>query len=110
PTAVTCGAGGTGGDGGALDDPQAVALDGTDLYVANAQNRRIDVFDASTGAFERAFGRGVGPGDVCAASCAGGEASGAAGALFRPTGIAVRGGEVYVGHGVHGRRHGLRGA
>jgi NHL repeat len=88
---------GTPGTGaGQVDDPHALAVDTTDglLYVADSKNNRIDVFDADTGAFIRAFGWGVADGttnalQVCTASCFKGIAGTGAGQFDSPQGLAV---------------------
>ncbi len=53
--------GGRGREPGRLDDPAGVAFDpqGRRLYVAEAGNRRVSVFDARDGAFLFAFGAGT---------------------------------------------------
>lgn len=82
------------GDGaGQLEKPYGVVVaeDGV-TYVAEYGNNRVSVF-ASDGGFLRAFGKGVHPGggDICiaASGCLEGVASGAAGSLSGPKGIAV---------------------
>jgi hypothetical protein len=56
--------------GGQLDDPTGIAVDQVDgsVYVYDRDNKRIQVFDGSTGEFERMFGDGVNQtsgGDLC---------------------------------------------
>jgi hypothetical protein len=94
---------GSGGSGaGELYEPGniAVAPDGTS-YVADYGNDRVDVFDAD-GSFSFAFGSEVNPadeGDLCTAEsgCQRGAASGDAGAMSEPEGIALASnGNVYV--------------
>ena len=81
----------------------AVAPDGS-LYVADFTDRRIDVFSA-TGEFKFAFGKGVNAGngagedpDLCteASGCKVGGIT-VAGAMSGPEGLAISGGDVYVG-------------
>jgi hypothetical protein len=70
-----------------------------DVYVADSNNKRIDIFDAE-GTFLSAFGLNVGGAgvNVCTSSCVSGTASGAAGSVNVPQGIAVdqQTGNVYV--------------
>jgi hypothetical protein len=74
-------------------------VDPGDVYVADSQNDRIDVFSAS-GQFGFAFGLNVGGAgvDTCTTSCAAGSASGEAGSVDVPQGIAIDqvSGDVYV--------------
>src|SRR3954468_14762696 len=64
-TASGCPAGASGSANGQFNVPSGVAASGSDLYVANTGNNRIDVFDAATGAFERTFAtNGTGAGQV----------------------------------------------
>lgn len=88
---------GTPGSGaGQLSAPQGVAVDREDdlLYVADTANDRIAVFDASTGAFIKAFGWGVADGttnalQVCTTTCFKGIGGTGAGQLDNAMGIAV---------------------
>jgi DNA-binding beta-propeller fold protein YncE len=88
---------GTPGAGaGQVDGPQGVAVDTTDglLYVADGGNNRINVFNANTGTFIRAFGWGVADGttnalQVCTATCFKGIAGSGAGQLSAPSAVAV---------------------
>jgi DNA-binding beta-propeller fold protein YncE len=79
---------------GKASSPQGLAVDTETgrLYVADAANNRIDVFDAS-GSFEKAFGWGVKDGEskfqVCTTSCRKGIPGPGNGQLDRPYGIAV---------------------
>jgi DNA-binding beta-propeller fold protein YncE len=87
---------------GALEGAADVAFgpDG-ELVVADQGNRRVDVL-APDGQFLRAFAKGVnsesgGDPDVCELECKSGAADGSAGALNRPSGIAVdSAGRVFV--------------
>ena len=79
---------------GQTQDPRGLAVDtstGT-LYVADAKNNRVDVFDAS-GEFTMAFGWGVANGAVsfqtCTTSCRAGIAGAGSGQFSRPSAIAV---------------------
>jgi hypothetical protein len=75
--------------------PRGVAVDESAglLYVADRGNNRIDVFDADTQAFLRAFGWGVADGSsefqTCTATCLPGLAGAGAGQFKGLTGIAV---------------------
>jgi len=88
---------GTPGSGaGQLLNPQGVAVDQEDdlLYVADTGNDRIAVFDATTGAFVKAFGWGVADGttnalQVCTTTCFKGIGGTGAGQLDNALGIAV---------------------
>jgi hypothetical protein len=70
-----------------------------DLFVVDLRNRRIDVFSA-TGAFVRAFGKGVNVdgSDVCEAGeeCKESVKGEGAGQLFTPNDLALLDGKVYV--------------
>ncbi len=80
---------------GETKDPRGVAVDEADdlLYVADRGNKRIDVFDVSSGDFIRAFGWGVLNGanemQVCTTSCLPGIAGSGPGQLDGIEGIAV---------------------
>ena len=99
----TCQAGSaTTAEGGAMRSPAGVAVDsGGNVYVADAFNQRIQVFNSS-GTFERAWGvhvNGGGKYGICtvAASCKVGFNGGLGGEMYFPVGVAVSsGGEVYV--------------
>jgi hypothetical protein len=87
---------GTPGTGaGQTNDPRGVAVDETEdlLYVVDRGNNRIDVFDASSGQFLRAFGWGVLDGSselqICTVSCSPGIAGSGPGQLDNAQGIAV---------------------
>jgi hypothetical protein len=80
---------------GQTSDPRSVAVDEAEglLYVADRGNNRIDVFDASSGAFVRAFGWGVLNGaselQVCTVACLPGISGSGSGQLKTLAGIAV---------------------
>jgi DNA-binding beta-propeller fold protein YncE len=101
-TATGCLVGKADGSAGAMDLPEDIAFgpDG-DVYVADQNNNRVDVFTPS-GTFLRAFGREVeasGSGGVCTAAtgCRAGVKDGSAGALSGPEGLAFgAGGDLYV--------------
>ena len=86
-----------GSGAGQCDFPTKIAVDtaAKRLYVADRGNNRIDVFDAETGAFIKAFGFGVKTGadtfQVCETSCRAGIADGDAqpGQFENVTGITV---------------------
>jgi DNA-binding beta-propeller fold protein YncE len=92
--------GGIGSGAGQISAPGVVAVDEAEelLYVADADNNRIDIFDAGTGAFLRAFGWGVKAGDTAVTGldtctvvtgCQKGFAGAAAGQLRSPRSIAI---------------------
>jgi hypothetical protein len=88
--------GGNGSGAGQVGNPRGVAVDESNglLYVADSGNNRIDVFDADTGAFIRAFGWGVMDGttnalQVCTTTCFKGLAGSGAGQFQDLQGIAV---------------------
>ncbi len=88
--------GSAGSGAGQLLEPGSVAVDRDDdlLYVADTGNDRISVFDASTGAFVKAFGWGVADGttnalQVCTATCFKGVGGTGSGQLDNVVGVAV---------------------
>ncbi len=102
-TALTgCQAGSAGTGAGAID-PVGIVVYGGEIFVTDPSNGRIDVFDAATGAFERALGAGVNPdgSDVCTAAsgCQPGTGSDDAGALGSPYGIVLYNGQLYITDG-----------
>ncbi len=108
---ASCKVGATGGLGGELDFPHGLATDAAgNVYAADFDNDRIQVFDAS-GAWQRAWGKDVIAGggtgfEVCtvAATCKAASTLmiGPGGDLNHPTGTAVEGTSVYVA-GFNGR-------
>ncbi|MBD5803812.1 NHL repeat protein [Azoarcus sp. Aa7] len=71
--------GGEGSAPGLFDDPTGIAIAGDEVFVSDARNGRIQVFDLD-GRFKRQFGSpGAGPGQ-----------------LGRPMNLAIRDGELYV--------------
>jgi DNA-binding beta-propeller fold protein YncE len=111
PTDGACRAGVSGGGAGQLNFPAGLTNDGAgSLYVSDASNRRISVFDTAAPSFTHAFGWGVDTGasmfEVCttASECQVGSNGGGAGQLNGPGGLAVDGaGNLYVPESV-GRR------
>jgi hypothetical protein len=99
---TSCRAGFFGGGAGQLDVPDGVATNSSgDVYVADANNERVDEFSA-TGGFIRAWGWGVSDGmsqfETCTSTCRAGIAGGGAGQLYAPWGVATdSSGDVYVG-------------
>jgi sugar lactone lactonase YvrE len=107
----TCRAGTSGALGGELRSPDGVATDAAgNVYVADADNNRIQKFDSS-GNFLRAWGKNVvatgspddtGSGaEICVAAsgdtCQAGSVGGAGGSVSYPNGVAADGaGNVYV--------------
>ena len=88
--------GGPGAGAGQIANGKGIAVDTSLglLYVADGGNRRIDVFDADTHEFVKAFGWGVADGvsnelQVCTTTCFKGLAGGAAGQFSFVTGVAV---------------------
>jgi hypothetical protein len=96
-----CHTGSAGGLGGAINLAQGVATNKAgDVYVADADNSRIQEFD-SKGHWLRAFGADVGGSgvDICtvAAHCHKGSGGGLGGEMDFPDGVAVsKAGNVYV--------------
>lgn len=93
---------GVGDLGGEQMQPSDAAADAAgDLYVADSVQNRISVFSAG-GAFQRAFGFDVIPGnpgtgfEVCTTSCKIGTAGGGGGQLNFPASIDVDGSDLYV--------------
>ena len=100
--ATTCRAGTLGGVAGQLNSPYAVAVSGSEVYVADSSNNRVSVFTTG-GVFVRAFGGavnagGIGDPNVCTPSttCRAGTSGTGPGQLSFPLGVAVSGGEVFV--------------
>jgi tripartite motif-containing protein 71 len=101
-TTSTCQLGLQGGGAGQLKLPFGLAVDGTNLYVADQSNNRISVFNTTGPTFTSAFGWGVDDGtseyQVCASTCQSGSGGGGAGQLNVPVGLALDGtGHLYVG-------------
>jgi len=92
----TCQVGGTSGAESSLSanfvGSMTVDPNGTDLYVADEDNSRIQVFD-SAGNFQRTYGYGVDDGtgapQVCTSGCQSGMAGSAPGQLDEPTDVAI---------------------
>ena len=100
---IDCKEGEAGGEAGALDDPHGIARDsGGNLYVPETTNARVSVFTAQ-GAFLRAFGKDVVPGntqtgfEICTAACQAGSLGQGAGEFTFPAGVTVHGNLLYVG-------------
>jgi tripartite motif-containing protein 71 len=99
--ASSCQVGTTGGAGGEMNAPFGVATDSGDVYVADTTNNRIQKF-ASTGAWERAWGKNVNGGGVfgvctVASSCLAGSAGVLGGEMNGPRGVDTDSGDnVYV--------------
>ena len=100
--AASCKAGSTGGNGGELSGPRAVATDAAGhVYVDEADNNRISVFDSS-GNWLRAWGKGVNGGKafgICTVAnhCRTGSIGARGGEMFSPRAVAVdSAGSVYV--------------
>ena len=101
--AAECQAGPSGGLGGEMVNPYAVAVDAitSDVYLADEGNNRIQEFDSS-GNWIRAWGKGVDGGSafgICtvAADCQAGTPGGLGGEMNIPAGIATdAAGNVYV--------------
>jgi DNA-binding beta-propeller fold protein YncE len=99
---------GPGPAAGQCEEPQNIAVDtaAKRLYVADARNNRIDIFDAETGAFEKAFGWKVNKESpkeklqVCTAvtGCQAGSKGAGAGQFGFPLGVAVdpASGDLYI--------------
>jgi DNA-binding beta-propeller fold protein YncE len=102
-TASTCQAGAAGTDAGQLYNPTGIALDGAgNLYVADENNQRIDVFNTAGPSFTHAFGWDVSTPasgfQVCTtgSGCRLGTQGGGAGELSLPFGLALDGTSLYV--------------
>ena len=84
-----CRAGASGG--GETMSPRAVDVSGGEAFAVDGQ--RIVVRDAATGAFKRAFGKGVNAGagdpDICTTSCRQGTSGSADGQITQSWGVAV---------------------
>jgi tripartite motif-containing protein 71 len=102
----TCQGGSTGVLGGEMDNPQGIATDAAgNVYVMDANNRRVHKFDAS-GNWERTWGKDVdmttaGTGfEICTATsgdtCQRGSTGGLGGEMNEPEGLAIAAGNVYV--------------
>ncbi|MGN6866878.1 MAG: hypothetical protein ACTHMY_00585, partial [Solirubrobacteraceae bacterium] len=90
---TACRQGVASGSAGGLNRPQDVAIDATGiLFVADAENERVDEFDTS-GNFEKAWGWGVADGqqrfETCTTTCQSGTSNVGTGALSTPFGVAV---------------------
>jgi NHL repeat-containing protein len=115
--AADCQLGATGGLGGEMNGPGNVATDASGfVYVADGGNNRIQKFAASTGAWQRAWGRNViqtgQPGDlgavfeICttAAHCQAGSSGGLGGEMISPIGVATDASDnVYVAESTNQR-------
>jgi streptogramin lyase len=95
------GAGGAGA--GQMNSPQAAAINpfNGNLYVSDYNNQRIDVFNATNGAFIKAFGFGVTDGassfETCTSTCRAGIAGTGSGQLQYPWGLGFDGsGNLFV--------------
>jgi len=101
--AADCKAGASGTLGGELGGGGGlirVAFGGASVFVSDANDNRVQRFDID-GAFQRAWGKGVGGGSafgVCtvAASCQAGSAGGLGGEMTAPSAIAADGAAVFV--------------
>jgi DNA-binding beta-propeller fold protein YncE len=99
---TVCKDGVPGGEAGALNGAAGIATDPDGLlYVAEASNRRISLFDQQ-GRFLRAFGRDVDPTDagtgleVCTRRCQRGRLGSRSGELATPQSVTVAAGVVWV--------------
>jgi hypothetical protein len=97
---TSCQAGLAGPGAGELNNPEGIAVSGSDVYVADYSNERIDEFTTS-GSFVEAFGWGVVPGaagfDICTSVCQAGQAGGGVGEFYGPNGVATdSSGDIYV--------------
>jgi hypothetical protein len=101
----SCHAGTASDASGALDQPSGVAAAAGEVFVSDARNRRVAVFDGATGVFKRAFGEDVGgPGaHTCTSACGGGRPGPAGGRLDVPVAIAVAGGNVFLTESINNR-------
>jgi DNA-binding beta-propeller fold protein YncE len=100
-TVSSCQAGSAGGGAGQLASPEGVAVDPHtgNVYVADANNNRIDEFSAG-GTFIKAYGWGVLDGaakaETCTTTCQAGQSGGGAGEIPSPFAVAVdNAGDVY---------------
>ncbi len=98
-TASGCSAGLAAAGAGEMDSLRSVAVIGPDVFVGDLNNNRVDVFNAASGVFQRAFGRSVNSvdgSDTCTSDCRKGAGTSAAGTVNSPLGLAASGGEVFV--------------
>ena len=92
--AASCQAGATGGLGGELTAPSAIAADGAGVYVAESAGSRLQQFDFD-GVWSDAWGRGVKSGTpgyghcTSAAGCLAGTVGAQGGAFSQPLGVAA---------------------
>ena len=93
---TTCQAGVASADAGGMNSPSGVSVDAQGrILVGDQNNDRIDRFTVAgdgTVGFDRAFGIGVAGGagfENCTTTCQAGNASGAAGGMNFPAGVAV---------------------
>jgi DNA-binding beta-propeller fold protein YncE len=91
--------GSSGSGAGQLNDPEAVSVDGSGVYVADSSNHRIAKFDLS-GQFATMWGWGVADGgnalQTCSANCQAGTFGSGAGQLREPYGLLATGGSVWA--------------
>lgn len=95
---ATCEAGTSTAAAGGMDGAWGVAVSGGRVYVADPGNRRVDVFDAATGAFLFAFGKWVGGVNVnvCTSNCQKGVDDAQPGSVVSIGIAAGPGGEIYT--------------
>jgi hypothetical protein len=90
---VSCQNGTGSSSAGGFAEPWKIVFLGTHAYVSDTGNRRVSVYDASTGAFEMAIGKDVDSvtgDDTCTTNCASGQWSdGAPGGMLQPRGMAI---------------------
>ena len=105
--AANCWSGDSGGGDGQFNQPHAVIVVGSTVYVADSGNQRIQMFDTD-GNFLRMFGWGVDDGtaalQTCTAGCQAGLSGGGNGQFNQPNGLAVDGaGNLYVADAFNNR-------
>lgn len=102
------GNGSAGTGDGEFNNPAGIAIGGGDLWVADANNNRLEEFNESTGAFIQAVGWGVTDGanhfEQCTSSCEAGIRGSGSGEFSTPNGVAVDpSGNVWVSDGGNNR-------
>ena len=93
-----CVAGTSGSSAGAIASANFLNISAGEVFVSEYNNRRVSVFNAASGAFQRAIGADVGGAgiNVCSATCIAGTSGSSGGRLGNAQGVAVIGADVFV--------------